>query len=147
MSLLYKYASMVLLLILFLLGYPSLNTHISRFKANINIKERTSDIYFLEGAIDNWWIQGEGDSVFFSDMAAESLLIIQLDGCTSSYTFPDITMWPLVDFFKTKNTWKWKLEGKNRDKNGEEMQKKDEFDQKYIINIYELSNNILKYCI
>lgn len=80
-------------------------------------------------------------------MAAESLLIIQLDGCTSSYTFPDITMWPLVDFFKTKNTWKWKLEGKNRDKNGEEMQKKDEFDQKYIINIYELSNNILKYCI
>ena len=29
-------------------------------------------------------------------------------------------------------------------KNGEEMQKKDEFDQKHMINIYELSNNILK---
>ena len=33
---------------------------------------------------------------------------------------------------------------KNRNRNEEEMQKKDEFDQKYIINIYELSNNILK---
>lgn len=37
-------------------------------------------------------------------------------------------------------SWKEKI----RIKNGEEMQKKDEFDQKHIINIYELSNNILK---
>lgn len=39
---------------------------------------------------------------------------------------------------------KMKIGRKNRNRNGEEMQKKDEFDQKYIINIYELSNNILK---
>lgn len=95
---------MGLLLILFLLGYPSLSTHISRFKANINIKERTSDIYFSEGNVDNRWIQGEGDSVFFSDIATESLLIIQLNGCTSICTFPGITKWPLVGFFKTKST-------------------------------------------
>lgn len=45
----------------------------------------------------------------------------------------------------THENGSWKE--KNRDKNGEEMQEKDEFDQKYIINIYEISNNILKYCI
>lgn len=50
-----------------------------------------------------------------------------------------------MGFFKIKSTWKWKLEGKNKNKKmEEEMQKKDEFDQKCIINIYELSNNILK---
>lgn len=77
-------------------------------------------------------------------MASESLLIIQLESCTSSYAFPDITTWPLVVFFKNKEYMKMEVGKKNRNRNEEEMQKKNEFDQKYIINIYELSNNILK---